>query len=74
MNSDFSVYMNKPESPISVGMLCKRNDYLIDETIYHVEEVYMKNGKYYARCSYNDEFDGSPREEEIFAYYLEPIE
>lgn len=74
MNSDFSVYMNSPESPVIEGMSCKRNDYLIDETIYHIEEVYMKNGKYYARCSYKDEFDGTTREEKIFAYYLEHTE
>ncbi len=66
-------YMNKPESPVYVGMKCIRTDYLVCDIVYEVKEVLEKNEKFYARCEYHDEFDGSLKEEVIWVHCLEEV-
>lgn len=73
LNEDFSRYMNKPECGISIGDICKRNDYLICETEYRVEDIVERDGKLFAVCSYKDEFTDEVSTEEIFIYYLERV-
>ena len=69
----FSGYMNMFEAPVEVGCLYRRNDLLIDNSIYKVVGIELKDGKYYALCEYEDGFSGSIRQELVYAYNLEKI-
>lgn len=71
MDNDF---MNKPESPVEVGKLYHSTEYLFDDTVYEVVDVYVKDDKFYAKCRYKDEFDGSEKIDDIYAYYLEGVD
>lgn len=67
---DLSNYMNKPECNVCIGDVCYRDDMLFCDTEYLVVDVVEKNNKFYAVCEYKDEFDGSSKTEEIYAFYL----
>ena len=73
MYDDFSKYINPPECPVEVGMLCSGSEYLMDDTVYRVLDIKEKDDKWYATCEYEDAFSGEKMVEDIWAYYLKPI-
>lgn len=70
---DFSKFMNKPESPVEVGKMYTRSDLLLCDTVYTVESIEEKQGRFYANCSYRSSFDDSVCYEQIYAFYLEEL-
>lgn len=70
---DFSKYMNMYECPVKMGSSYKRTDLFIDNTLYTVKDIVLKNDKWYALCVYKDNFSGELVEDLIFAHYLEEI-
>lgn len=68
------MYMNKPERPVIVGVVCIREDCLVCDTTYTVLRLFEKNEKLYAECIYVDEFSGKISKENVYVHYLRKVE
>lgn len=68
------MYMNKPEYPVIVEVVCIREDYLVCDTTYTVLRLFEKNKKLYAECSCVDEFSGKISKEDVYVHYLRKVE
>lgn len=72
MYEDFSKYMNEPEKPIEIiGKKATRTDYLVCDIQYIILDIIDREGRWYAVCSYTDDFTDEECTEEIFLPYLE---